>query len=221
MLSRLAGESTPRSTTAKPNKRTSRAIGSIARQSHWVGSSFKYPLSLAVTDNSTSDTGLPPLAEFVQRHGRHHDDTEKDRLQPRVDVQEIERVAENGQEQRADGDDLYPADTAAQADPADHRGSDRLQHHAVAAKARLAGSDLRGQQDAGQSCQDARDDIGADDVALDRHAGHYGGLHIAADRVDIPAEERAALREHHRENHGKRDIDRCRQAVDLGATEAF
>src|SRR5216684_1856712 len=119
MLSRLAGESTPRSTTAKPNKSTSRAIGSIARQSHWVGSSFKYPLFLAVTDNSTSDTGFPPLAEFIQRHGRHHDHTEKDRLETGVDMQEIERVAEDGQEQRADGDDLHPANTAVQADPAD------------------------------------------------------------------------------------------------------
>src|SRR5438876_10024204 len=116
MLSRLAGDSTPRSTTAKPNRSTSRAIGSIARHSHWLGSSFAYLLSLAVTDNSTSDTGLPPLAEFVQRHCRHHDDTEKDRLQPRVDVQEIEGVAETGQAQRAERDDRHPAGTPAQPD---------------------------------------------------------------------------------------------------------
>src|SRR5712691_3544532 len=154
MLSRLAGESTPRSTAAKPNRSTSRAIGSIARHSHWRGSSFAYPLSLAVTDNSTSDTGLPPLAEFVQRHGRHHDDTEKDRLEAGDDMHEIERVAKNGQEQRADGDDLHPANTAAQADAADHCGGDRLQHHPVAAEARLTGADLRGQQDAGQGCED-------------------------------------------------------------------
>src|SRR5882724_11271957 len=183
MLSRLAGESTPRSTAAKPNRSTSRAIGSIARHSHWRGSSFAYPLSFAVTDSSTSDTGLPPLAEFVQRHGRHHDDTEKDRLQPRVDVQEIERVAEDGQEQRADRDDLDPADTAAQADPADHGGGDRLQHHAVAAKARLAGADLRGEQYAGKRGEHAGHDIGADDVALDRHARHHGGVDVAADRI--------------------------------------
>src|ERR1700737_1652270 len=155
MLSRLANESTPRSTIAKPNKMTSRAIGSIARESHWFGSSFVYPLSLAVTDNSMSDTGLAPLAEFVQRHGRHHDDTEKNRLEAGVDVQEIQRIAENGQKQRADGDDLPPTNTAAQAAPADHRGGDRLQHGAVAAEARLPGADLRGQQDAGQSCQEA------------------------------------------------------------------
>jgi len=84
------------------------------------------------------------LAEFVQRHGRHHDDTEKNRLEAGVDVQEIQRVAQNGQEQRADGDDLHPTHTAAQADPADHCGGDRLQHHAVAAEARLTGTDLRG-----------------------------------------------------------------------------
>src|SRR5216683_969217 len=93
MLSRLASESTPRSTIAKPNKMTSRAIGSVARQSHWLGSSFVYPLSLAATDNSISDTGLSPSAEFVQCHGGHHDDTEKNRLEAGVDVQEIHRVA--------------------------------------------------------------------------------------------------------------------------------
>src|SRR3981081_2386423 len=136
MLSRLAGESTPASTIAKPNKMTSRALGSAARQSHLLGSSLVYPLCLAATDNSMSDTRLPPLAEFVQRHGRHHDDTEKNRLEPGVEVQEIQRVAQNGQEQRADGDDLHPTHTAAQADPADHCGGDRLQHHAVAAEAR-------------------------------------------------------------------------------------
>src|SRR6202163_67248 len=151
MLSRLASESTPRSTIAKQDKMTSRAIGSVARQSRWLGSSFVYPLSLAATDNSRSDTGLSPLAEFVQRHGRHHDDTEKNRLEAGVDVQESQRVAENGQEQRADGDDLHPTHTAAQAAPADHCGGDRLQHRAVAAEARLTGADLRGQQDAGQS----------------------------------------------------------------------
>src|ERR1700675_2209026 len=117
MLSRLASESTPRSTIAKPIKITSRAIGSVARQSHWLGSSFAYPPSLGATDNIMSDTGLPPLTEFVQRHGRHHDDTEKNRLEAGVDVQEIQRVAENGQEQRADSDDLHPTNTAAQADP--------------------------------------------------------------------------------------------------------
>src|SRR6266700_6262922 len=149
MLSKFASESTPWSTAAKPNKLRSRAIGSVARHSHWVGSSFAYPPSLAVTDNSTSDTRLPPLAELVERHGRHHDHTKKNRLQAGVDVQEIQSVAENGQEQRADGDDLHPTNAAAQADPADHRGGDRLQHRAVAAEARLAGADLRGQQDAG------------------------------------------------------------------------
>src|SRR6266850_3330981 len=149
MLSRLAGESTRWSTTAKPNKRTSRAIGSTARQSQWLGNSFSYPLSFVVTDNSTSDTGLPPLAEFVERHGCHHDDTEKNRLEAGVDMQDIQRIAENGQEQRADGDDLQPPNAATQADPADHSGGDRLQHHAVAAEARLTGADLRGQQDAG------------------------------------------------------------------------
>src|SRR6266851_673222 len=112
MLSRLASESTPRSTIAKPNKMTSRAIGS----------SFVYPLSLAATDNSISDTGLSPSAEFVQFHGDDPAATEKNRLEAGVDVQEIQRVAENGQEQRADGDDLHPTHTAAQADPADHCG---------------------------------------------------------------------------------------------------
>src|SRR5882757_1643905 len=181
MLSRLAGESTRWSTRAKPNKRISRAIGSTARQSHWPGGSFAYPLFLVVTDNSTSDTGLPPLAEFVERHRRHHDDTEKNRLQAGVDMQQVQRVAENGQEQRADGDDLHPPNAAAQADPADHGGGDRLQHHAVAAEARLAGTDLRGQQDAGQGCQHAGNDIGSDDVALDRYARYHGRVDIAAD----------------------------------------
>jgi hypothetical protein len=36
-----------------------------------------------------SDTGLPSLAELVERHGRHHDDTEKNRLQAGVDVQKV------------------------------------------------------------------------------------------------------------------------------------
>src|ERR1700738_2925584 len=135
MLSRSAGESTPASTIAKPNKMTSRAIGSVARQSHWLGSSLVYPLSLAAADNSMSNTRLPPLAELVQRYGRHHDDTEKNRLEPGVDVQEVQRVAEDGQEQRADGDDLHPANAAAQADTADHGGGDRLKHPAVAAAA--------------------------------------------------------------------------------------
>src|SRR5260221_9370394 len=126
MLSRLATESTPRSTIAKPNKMTSRAIGSVARQSHWLGSSFMYPLSLALTDNSMSDTGLPPLAELVQRYGRHHDDTEKNRLEAGVHVQKGQRLAEDGQEQRADGDDLHPANAPAQADPADHARGARV-----------------------------------------------------------------------------------------------
>src|SRR6201991_2881736 len=126
MLSRFAGESTLRSTAAKPSSNATSAIGSIARPNHRPDNSFARPVSLAATDNSRSDTELSPSAEFVQRHGCDHDDAEEDWLQTGVDGQKVERIAKDGQKQRTDGDDLDPADTAAQADPADPGGCDRL-----------------------------------------------------------------------------------------------
>src|SRR5260363_467116 len=101
MLSRLAGYSTPWSTAAKPSNSTANATGSTALQSRRPSVSCGRSVSLAATVNSRSDTRRAPSAEFIERYGGNHDDAEEHRLKPRVDVQEVERVAEDGQDRKS------------------------------------------------------------------------------------------------------------------------
>ena len=90
-------------------------------------------------------------------------------------------------EQRADDRSLAALQRAA----AEHGGGDRLQLQPLRARDRLARAGARGKQDAGEPGGDAAHDVDADAVAVDVDAGEARDDRIAAERVDVAADDRA------------------------------
>ena len=84
------------------------------------------------------------LRKLVQRDGEHDDDAEEDRLNARVDAQQVHRIGQNEKEDGAECDHLDPADAAFDADPGNHRRGDTFERQ-LRIDHRLARSELCGE----------------------------------------------------------------------------
>ena len=74
-----------------------------------------------------SDKRRPPLRKLVERHGEHDDDAEEDRLNARIDAQQVHRIGQGEQKDGAQRHHFDPADAAFDADAGDHRRGDAFQ----------------------------------------------------------------------------------------------
>ena len=126
---------------------------------------------------------LEPAAHDVGLDGEHDDDADDDRLQERVDVEQVHAVADHADHQRADqrvGDVAPAAEEAGAAD--DHRG-DRVELGQVAGR-RRAGVEPARRDDRGDAGQQAAQHVDRDEHRPHRDAGAAGRLRVAADGVD-------------------------------------
>ena len=122
-------------------------------------------------------------AHHVGLDRQHDDDADDDRLQERVDVQQVHPVADHADHQRADqrvDDGAAAAEEAGAAD--DHRG-DRVELGQVA-RGRRAGVEPARGDDRGDAGQQAAQHVDRDQHRPHRDAGASGGLGIATGRVD-------------------------------------
>src|SRR6476620_78100 len=74
-----------------------------------------------------SDKRRSPLRKLVEGHGPHDDDAEEDRLNARVNPQQVHGIRQREQKKRAERHHLDAADAALDADAGDHRGRDTLE----------------------------------------------------------------------------------------------
>src|SRR6516164_8352902 len=70
------------------------------------------PAATAIPGMLASDKRRSPLRNFIQRHGKHDDDAEENRLNARVDAEQVHRVRKRQQEKRPERYHLHPADAA-------------------------------------------------------------------------------------------------------------
>ena len=107
----------------------------------------------------TSDKRRPPLRKLVERHGKHDDDAKEDRLNARIDPQQVHRIGQGEQKDGAERHHLDPANSAFDADARDHRRRDAFKRE-LGVDDRLARSDLRGQRETRHRSQHRADHIG-------------------------------------------------------------
>src|SRR6516162_8222546 len=154
--------------SAKPNRVAWRCLGPSA-----AGATF-------IPDMLASDKRRSPLRKLVERYRQDDNDAEENRLNAGIDSQEVHRIRQHEQQQRAERHQLDPADAALDADAGDDGGGDALERE-LSIDDGLSRAELRGEGKPGHGRQQRADHVGEDQIGLDRYAGDQRCLHVAAD----------------------------------------
>src|SRR6185437_2672923 len=101
------------------------------------------PRRWAASDaRAASVNGRPPPGDLLQSHREYDDEAEENRLDARIDAQEIHGVGEDEQKERRQRHHFDPADAALETHPRDHRRGDAFERQ-LRADHRLSRADLR------------------------------------------------------------------------------
>src|SRR5262245_34940154 len=163
---------------------------------------------------ATASAG-PTRARHVERDRADDDHALDDLLPERVDADERQPVADDAEHEHAGHDAADPPDAARGRDAAHHTGGDRIELVQLPVPARGAPR-ARGLEPAGHAVAGTSDRIDRDERPDDVHARHLRRLRVAADRIDVLAEDRL-LQQHPEDDRGRPgdgDDERDRQAAD-------
>src|SRR5262249_7594436 len=140
------------------------------------------------------------------------DEAEDNLLSVALDAGEVHAVLDDGDDESADeGAEDFAGTTGEGRAANDHGGDDvELVHQAVGGRAAF---ELRGHHDAAEAGQRAADRIDEQEDALDADAGKAGGFRVAADGVDMAAEDGMS----HQEMGG--EIESGHQPYGIGEAE--
>src|ERR1700761_6067295 len=204
---RKSGEAAPpitrirMTTTARPVSQRSAGRSRSARRGRWVAASLTMSATVAAQcAGEALGNGL------VEGDGEQQQEA-PDRLVPeRGDAEHVQRGADRGQEQCAEGGAGDAATAAEDRDAADHDGRHDLQFVA-GARGRVDRAVLGAPQDAGDAGDRAADGERGEDPPADRKAGEPRGLGVGADRVQVAARPVGAQvvgadRDHRRDGDG-------------------
>src|SRR5215475_446148 len=143
----LRSDSTRGSTNETASAMATISSGIISAKPQRVAWRCRGPSEAGATptpEMPASDKRCSPLRKLVKRYRQDQDDAEEDRLNARIDPQQIHRIRQRQQQQRRKRHHLDPADAAFDADAGDHGGRDALQRE-LSVDDRLSRAELRGE----------------------------------------------------------------------------
>ena len=161
---------------------------------------------------------LETSTQHVGFHRQHDDDADDDRLQERVDVEQVHAVADHADHQRTDEGVADVAAATEEAGSTDDDGGDRIEL-GERARGRRAGVQPSRRDDCCDAGQQPTQHVHRDEHRPDRDAGAPGGFGVAARGVDPAAEHEARHRDgDHRGDAGDEER-RVRQPTERPAAD--